>query len=214
VTLIDDRTPAGEGTNDPAGHLRLSGPAQDLLFREAHTATAFGPEPVPDEQLRTVYELVKYAPTAFNAQPLRITLLRSPESRTRLVPHMADANQDRVATAPLVAVLSADRNFHDQLPRLVPQNPGLKDAFADPTARERFAASNAVLQAGYLIVGLRAAGLAVGPMTGFDASGIETEFFPDGDRTAVMVLVLGTPVDDGYRPRNPRLEFEEVAHTL
>ena len=43
--------------------------AQDLLFREARTANAFTDEPVTDEQVAAIYDLVKYGPTAMNAQP-------------------------------------------------------------------------------------------------------------------------------------------------
>ena len=52
--------------------LDLSPEAQDLLFREARTANTFTDEPVTDEQIAAIYDLVKYGPTAMNAQPLRI----------------------------------------------------------------------------------------------------------------------------------------------
>ena len=65
---------------------------QDLLFRDAFTAYTFSEEPVSEEQIKAVYDLVKYAPTAFNSSPLRVTLVRSPEARARLVTHMSDSN--------------------------------------------------------------------------------------------------------------------------
>ena len=52
--------------------LALDPAAQDLLFREARTANAFTDEPVSDEQVQAIYDLVKYAPTSMNQQPLRI----------------------------------------------------------------------------------------------------------------------------------------------
>lgn len=58
--------------------LQLDPAAQNLLFREARTANAFTDEPVTEEQIQDVYDLVKYAPTAYNQQPLRIVLVRSP----------------------------------------------------------------------------------------------------------------------------------------
>ena len=51
--------------------LELDPQAQDLLFREARTANTFTDEPVTDEQMRAVYDLVKWAPTSMNNQPLR-----------------------------------------------------------------------------------------------------------------------------------------------
>ncbi|KJY33039.1 malonic semialdehyde reductase, partial [Streptomyces katrae] len=55
--------------------LVLDAAAQDLLFREARTANSFSDEPVTDEQVQAIYDLVKYGPTAFNGTPLRITLV-------------------------------------------------------------------------------------------------------------------------------------------
>ncbi len=75
--------------------LVLDPAAQDLLFREARTANTFTDEPVSEEQVQAIYDLVKYGPTAFNQTPLRIVLVRSPEARERLLPHMAEATGPR-----------------------------------------------------------------------------------------------------------------------
>ena len=58
-----------------------------------------------------------------------------------------------------------------------PHFPGARDLFADDAAREQAAKFNATLQVGYFLLGVRAAGLAAGPMGGFDADGIDEEFF-------------------------------------
>jgi 3-hydroxypropanoate dehydrogenase len=100
--------------------LKLSPDAQDLLFREARTANRFTDEPVTDAQVAAIYDLVKYAPTAMNTQPLRILLVRSGEARERLLKHMAEGNREKTAAAPLVAVLAADTDFHDHLGRTRP----------------------------------------------------------------------------------------------
>ncbi|MFR9795335.1 malonic semialdehyde reductase [Streptomyces sp. MS06] len=194
--------------------LVLDSAAQDLLFREARTANAFTDEPVTDAQVQAIYELVKYGPTAFNQTPLRITLVRSPEARERLVAHMAEGNRAKTATAPLVAILSADNEFHEELPALFPAFPQAKDAFfAQRPVREASAGLNAALQAAYFIVGVRAAGLAAGPMTGFDAEGVRKEFL-DGDHTPLMVVNIGRPGENASHPRSPRLAYEQVFTTV
>ena len=81
---------------EPAAGLALSAEAQDLLFREARTANSFTDEPVSDEQMQAVYDLMKYAPTSMNSSPLRIVLVRSPEARERLVAHMSDPRAPRL----------------------------------------------------------------------------------------------------------------------
>ncbi|MFE2034512.1 malonic semialdehyde reductase [Streptomyces scopuliridis] len=194
--------------------LALDPAAQNLLFREARTANTFSDEPVTEEQVQAIYDLVKYGPTAFNQSPLRVVLVRSAEARERLVPLMAEGNQAKTATAPLVAILAADNEFHEELPRLFPAFPQAKDAFfSERPAREQAASLNASLQAGYFIVGVRAAGLAAGPMTGFDAAGVQKEFL-DGDHTPLVIINIGKPGENAWYPRSPRLSFDEAITTV
>ena len=195
--------------------LVLDPAAQDLLFREARTANTFTDEPVTDEQMQAIYDLVKYGPTAFNQQPLRVVLVRSPEARERLVRHMSEGNRPKTSTAPLVAVLAVDNEFHEELPTQLPHFPQAKDViFGERPVRERSAALNGALQAGYFIIGVRAAGLAAGPMTGFDAEGINKEFFADGEHSVLAVVNIGRPGENAWRPRNPRLDYDQVVTTV
>ncbi len=197
-----------------AAPMAVSAEVQDLLFRDAHTANAFSDESVTDEQMRAVYELVKWGPTAMNSQPLRVVLVRSGEARERLVAHMAEGNKAKTLAAPLVAVLAADVDFHDEFHRTFPAYPGARDAFADEQARTKAALLNSSLQIGYFVIGVRAAGLAAGPMSGFDAEGLSQEFFPDGRHRALVVVNLGQPSDQAFRPRQPRLDFDDVVTTV
>ncbi len=194
--------------------LVLDPAAQNLLFREARTANTFTDEPVTDEQVQAIYDLVKFGPTSMNQSPLRITLVRSPEARERLVKHMAEGNQPKTGTAPLVAILSADIDFHEELPHLFPHFPGAKDMFGGSREiREQSSALNATLQAAYFIVGVRAAGLAAGPMTGYDAAGIQKEFLDD-NHTPLMVINIGKPGEDSWFARSPRLDYDQVITTV
>ncbi|MFH9352988.1 malonic semialdehyde reductase [Kitasatospora sp. NPDC017646] len=195
--------------------LVLDAAAQDLLFREARTANTFTDEPVTEEQVQAIYDLVKYGPTAFNQQPLRVVLVRSAEGRERLVQHLADGNKAKTAAAPLVAILAADNEFHEELPTQFPHFPQAKDVFfSERAVREQSAKLNGALQAAYFIIGVRAAGLAAGPMTGFDAEGIDKEFFGDGDHSVLAVVNIGKPGDDAWFPRSPRLEYDQVVTTV
>ncbi|MEU7949826.1 malonic semialdehyde reductase [Micromonospora chalcea] len=195
--------------------IALDRAAQDLLFRAARTAHAFTDEPVGDEQVRAIHDLVRYGPTAMNAQPLRVLLLRSTAARARLLPYVSAGNRDKTATAPLTAVLAADVDWHDRLPELFPHRPGARDWFTgDPAGREAQARFNAALQIGYLLVGVRAAGLAAGPMAGFDAAAVEREFFPGGRHRVLLLMNIGRPAPDAWRERLPRLPYEEVVSTL
>jgi 3-hydroxypropanoate dehydrogenase len=192
-------------------HMLLDRSAQDLLFREARTANTFADEPVSDEQIVALYDLVKWAPTSFNQQPLRVALIRSDEARNRLVPLMWDANQRKTAAAPLVAVLAADLDFHEHLPELFPVLPQAKEIFfTEEEPRVESALLNTGLQVGYFILGIRAIGLAAGPMTGFYADKVSEEFFPDSRHRALVVVNIGKPGPDAWHDRLPRLEYDQV----
>jgi 3-hydroxypropanoate dehydrogenase len=194
--------------------LALDPAAQNLLFRDARTANTFTDEPVSDEQLQAIYDLIKWAPTSMNNQPMRIVLVRSPEARERLITHMSDGNKPKTGTAPLVAIVAVDTEFHEHLPTVFPHYPGAKDIFAADEVRVPVARFNAAIQLGYFILGIRAAGLAAGPMAGFDAGGINKEFFGDGRYDVVAVVNIGHPGPDAWFARSPRLEYDQVVTTV
>ncbi len=191
--------------------LVLDDESQRLLFTNARTANTFSDDPVDDEQLAAIYDLMKWAPTGGNTQPLRILFIRSPEAKERLIAHLNEGNRDKTRSAPVVAVLAADTSFHEHLGRLFPQRPEMKDYFAaDDALRERQAKFNATLQAGYFLLAVRAMGLAAGPMGGFDAAGIDEEFFADGTWSSILVVNIGRPGPRAWRDRLPRLDYHEA----
>ena len=186
----------------------------DLLFREARTANSFSPEPVTDAQLQAIYDLTKYGPTLMNAQPLRIVAVRTPEAKARLLPHMAEGNRAKTASAPVSLVLGYDVDFHEQLPTTFPHLPDAKDRFADESVRHGIGRDNAFLQIGYLTLAIRAAGLAAGPMGGFDRDGVDAELFPDGRTKSVLVVNVGHPGENAWLDRLPRLAYDTVVREL
>ncbi|MGI5522514.1 malonic semialdehyde reductase [Micromonospora sp. CA-259024] len=194
--------------------LALDRAAQDLLFRAARTANTFTDEPVTDAQVAAIHDLIRYGPTALNGQPLRVLLLRSAAARARLLPYVSSGNRAKTASAPLTAILAADVDFHLRLPELFPHRPQARDWLTDRAVRAEQARFNAALQIGYLLVGVRAAGLAAGPMTGFDAAAVNREFFPDGRHQTLLLMNVGRPGPDAWRERPPRLSTSEVVRTL
>jgi 3-hydroxypropanoate dehydrogenase len=73
---------------------------------------------------------------------------------------------------------------------------------------------NSSLQAGYFILAARALGLDCGPMSGFAASKVNEEFFPDGKWKVNLLCNLGYGDPGKLFPRNPRLQFEEATVVL
>lgn len=216
TTSVRNATPdVTDFETDFADTLSLSRDGQDLLFRSARTANTFTDEPVSDEQVQAIYDLAKWAPTSMNNQPLRILLVRSPQARERLVETMADGNKAKTAAAPLVAILAADHAFHENFPKTFPHFPGARDMFAaDDAMRAHSAELNATLQVAYFILAVRAAGLAAGPMTGYDADALNHAFFPSCEHKALAVVNIGKPGPDAWMDRLPRLDFNEVVSTV
>lgn len=190
--------------------LAISDEDADQLFREAHTAYRFTDEPVSDDRLRAIYDLMRLGPTATNSTPLRIAYVRG-ASKERLIPLLNEGNRPKSESAPVVAILAYDLNFHEHLPVLAPHLPNAPKHFAEDEARrEAFAKTSAALQAGYFILAARAAGLDAGPMGGIDAAGIDAEFFADRAWRTFMVVNLGHATEDGTRPRQPRLDYDQA----
>ena len=187
-----------------------------LLFSGARTAYTFTDEPVTDAQLRAIHELAKWAPTAVNAQPLRVVAVRSAAARERLLPCLPRGNREQAAGAPLTLVCAADRSFAGSLPRLHPRGERYQRLLEEGGAemRARWARASALIQTAYVIQAIRAVGLAAGPMNGDDAEALATEFFAGQDVEVLLVINVGHPGPDAYQERNPRLPFEEVYRVL
>ena len=195
--------------------LELDDNAADLLFREAHTANSFAADPVSDAQLEEIWDLIRWAPTGGNANPGRLLVVRSPEARERLVAHMSESNRAKTLAAPVTVVTAADTRYHELLATLTPDRPDAARRLEDdPDARERLARLSATLLTAYFLIGVRAAGLAAGPMGGFDRAGVDGEFFPDGRWRSILIVNVGVGTPGGYSERRPRLAFSDVARIV
>ena len=189
----------------------LDDAAIDLLFVGARTVNNFAPTPVSDEELAQIWEMTRWAPTAANSQPMRVHFIRTDAARCLLLDHLDEGNREKTASAPVTAILAGDSQFHEHLPRLLPIRPQIREVFAGNDAlRERTGNFNAALQAGYFILAIRAAGLAAGPMAGFDSTGMDTEFFSGTTWRSVLVVNIGHPGENPWFERLPRLDPAET----
>ena len=184
--------------------------ALDRIFRSARTHNAWQDRKVSPALLMALYDLMRMAPTSANSSPLRIVFVTSPEAKARLKPLLSPGNVDKTMSAPVTAILAHDLKFADLLPRLFPQKPDMKNAFADPKVAEVSAFRNATLQGGYFILAARALGLDCGPMSGFNNAGVDKEFFLEGTVKSNFLCNLGYGVSGALFPRNPRLSFDEA----
>jgi len=186
----------------------------DQLFREARTNNGWLDRPVSDEQLRGIYELMKWGPTSANSSPARIVFLRSREAKQRLVPALAPGNVDQTLQAPVAAIVAQDIEFYERLPELFPHGDARSWFVGNQPLIETTAFRNSSLQGAYLILAVRALGLDAGPMSGFDNETVDREFFPDRRVKSNFLVNIGYGDPSKLPPRGPRLAFEEAVQIL
>lgn len=185
--------------------------ALDQLFRKARTHNKWQDRPVPEEKLREMYDLLKWAPTSANASPGRFVFVRSPEGKAKLKPALSAGNLEKTMNAPVTVIVAHDLNFYDKLPVLFPHAPDAKNWFTGSYAfAEQTAFRNGSLQGAYLILAARAVGLDAGPMSGFDAAKVDEAFFAGTNWKTNFLVNLGYGDPAGLFDRSPRLDFEDA----
>lgn len=180
------------------------------LFADAHTARTYLDEPVTDAQIEALYDMVKWAPTTMNIQPLRLIIARSNAARARVLEHLGGSNREQAKVAPLITVVCADTKFHDTLAEVVPHIENARGFFLDDERREATARHQTWLQSGYLVMAIRALGLGCGPMLGYDAVGLDATMLAGSSLVSTMVMTIGVPDPAGYGERRPRLDLDRV----
>lgn len=192
----------------------LSDAALDQLFRNGRTAHAFKPEPISDATLHALYDLVKWGPTAFNAQPARYVFVRSAEAKARLQGALSAGNVAQTLAAPVTVIVAQDTQFFEHLPSQFPAY-DVKPVFtSNPAMAEATATRNSSLQGAYLILAARALGLDAGPQSGFNPQAVNDAFFPDGRFKVNFMVNLGVADPAGLQPRGPRLPFDVAAQIV
>jgi 3-hydroxypropanoate dehydrogenase len=198
-------------TDKPIETPAISGAALDQLFREARTHNSWQDKDVPETLLREAIELTKMAPTSANTLPARFVFVRSNDAKERLKPALMPGNVDKTMAAPVTAIVGYDTKFYEHSSRLFPHADVRAWFSGNAEFAERTAFQNGTLQAGYLILALRAVGLDTGPMTGFDNATVDKAFFRGTDVKSNILINIGYGDAEKVFPRNPRFEFDEIA---
>ncbi|MCU0921068.1 MAG: malonic semialdehyde reductase [Burkholderiaceae bacterium] len=182
----------------------------EQLFTDARTQNGYTAEPVSDDLLRQLYDLMKWGPTAANSTPARLVFVRSPEAKDRLLACVSPGNVEKVRQAPVTVIVGMDLDFHDQLPKLFPHVDARAWFANDAAKRAESAMRNSSLQGGYLILAARALGLDCGPMSGFDAAKVDAAFWAGSSVRTNFICALGRGDPGKVFQRNPRLSFDEA----
>jgi 3-hydroxypropanoate dehydrogenase len=184
------------------------------LFTEARTQNGYLDHPVSDAQLRALYDLLKFGPTAANSCPARFVFVRSAEAKARLLECVSPGNVAKIQQAPVTVIVGMDLEFHEKLPFLYPATDARSWYVGKPEMIATHALRNSSLQAAYLMLAARSLGLDCGPMGGFDAAKVDAAFFAGTTATVNFVVALGHGRPEALYPRGPRLAFDEACRLV
>ncbi len=188
----------------------LSGEGIALLFTDARSYNGYTDEPVSGDDLRAIYELMKWGPTSANMQPARIVWCVSAEAREKLAALASSTNADKIRKAPVTAIIGMDMEFYEKLPQTFPHADARAWFVGNQALIEEGAFRNSSMQGGYFILAARALGFGTGPMSGFDAAKVDAAFFAGTPVRTNFIATLGHGDPASVFGRLPRLPFEEV----
>jgi nitroreductase len=90
---------------------RVPDAAVNPMFLERWSPRAFDPTPLPEEDIATLFEAARWAPSCFNEQPWMFVYGTSEEERNTFLQILMEGNRVWAKNAPILAVLFARRTF-------------------------------------------------------------------------------------------------------
>ena len=147
------------------------------LVNERFSCRKFSSKPVEDEKLEKILEAARLAPTAKNAQPVKIWVMKSTDAL------------EKIKSATPFAWLK-------DVPVILAVGGSSENAFVRPSDNRNFEDVDASIVATHLILAIEAAGLGTTWLGFFDVPKIK-EFFPDmKDFYLVALFPVGYKADD------------------
>lgn len=195
---------------------RVDENALDLMFREARSHNWWTDRDVTDDQLREIWDIIKFGTTSANTLPARILFIRSKEAKEKLKPCLNPANVDKTMLAPVTALIAYDLRYFDNFEKLYPPRPEMKQKHeSDADFAAHFAFQQGTLQGAYFIIAARAMGLDCGAMGGFDNAKADEAFLAGTSWKSNFLCNIGYADLSGIKgPRLYRYEFDEVCQIL
>ncbi|MDB5687144.1 MAG: malonic semialdehyde reductase [Rhizorhabdus sp.] len=187
----------------------LSDEGLDLIFRKARSYNGYTDQPVTEDQLHAIWDLMKFGPTSANLLPARIVWCVSDEAKQKLAALSSGTNGAKIVKAPVTAIIGMDLEFYEQGPKLFPHADvrpwfkGNEKMIAEAAFR------NSSLQGAYFIIAARALGLDTGPMSGFDNGAVDDAFFAGTSYRSNFISTLGYGDPSTIFDRLPRPDFTE-----
>ncbi|WP_036262555.1 nitroreductase family protein [Methylocapsa aurea] len=163
----------------------------EAFFLERWSPRAFIVEPMPDEDLRTIFEAARWAPSSFNSQPWRFLYAkRDAPDFAKFLGLLIEFNQSWAKNASVLAVLVSKKTF-------------LPSGKTEPVASHSHSL-DAGAAWGYLALQASRLGYAAHGMTGFDIERAAVDLNVPDDCRVEMAFALGRPGDKSTLPESLR----------
>ena len=188
--------------------------ALDVLFNKARTHNGWLDKKVDTDLLHKAWDLTVMGPTSANCEPMRVVFVQSEAAKDRLKPFMSEGNAAKTMAAPVTAIIGMDMAFYEKLPQLFPHADARSWFAGNDDLIKATAFRNGSLQGAYLILALRSLGLDCGPMSGFDADGVDGEFFAGTTIKTNFMVNIGYGDASKLFDRSPRLAFNDGASII
>jgi 3-hydroxypropanoate dehydrogenase len=186
----------------------------DHALLEARTPRTWRSDPIDLSILKKAFEVAALGPTSANCEPLRVVFVVTAAAKKKLLPFMAPGNVEGVQKAPVTAIFAYDLAFYENLPELYPHTDAKSWFVGNDALIRETAFRNSSLQAAYLMLTFRSMGLDCGPMSGFDAKGVDGAFFTGTSWRSNFLCNLGHGETGDLQPRGLRLTFEQACQVL
>ena len=188
----------------------------DLIFREARSHNWWTDRDVTDDQLREIWDVMKYGTTSANTLPARILFIRSKEAKNKLAPCLNPPNVDKTMLAPVTALIATDQKYYENFEKLYPPRPEMKERHSsNATFAAAFGLQQATLQGAYFIIAARALGLDCGAMGGFDPAKTDEAFLAGTNWKSNFLCNIGYADLSGIKgARLYRYEFDEACKVI
>ncbi|MCX7801247.1 MAG: nitroreductase family protein [Fimbriimonadales bacterium] len=173
--------------------------------------------PIPESDLREILRVAGLAPSAWNIQPWRVTVVRDPELKARL--QEAAYGQRQVGSAPAVLVVWSDmRGAFEHMDEFV--HPGMspeqgeamkaqiREAFSSlsPESLEEWGKGQTYIFLGYLLLAIASFGYASSPMLGFDPAAVKRLLGLPEHATIPALVAVGEAAEEGFPHHRHPLE--------
>ena len=193
---------------------RLPDEAIDLILRDARSHYAWTDRPVPEDMLRTLFDIAIQGPTSMNTCPARFVFVTSEAGKDRLAKSLKPANEPKMRGAPVTAIVAWDPLYWQRLDFLFPHDDRKplfegKEEYAHVTAFR-----NSTLQGAYLMIAARAMGLDVGAMSGFSNETVDEEFFSQNGWNSNFLVNMGYADESALFGKLPRFAFDDICEIL